>query len=89
MRFIESDSRAGSQLRSLLRMYDDCVRTGDGTRYKKNGSNTLEMMYHDDPDSDPSSKSPTFRMTSNGKPQHSLEQANQSLLRALASHRLL
>lgn len=35
MRFIEADTRAGSQLRTLLRAYDDCVRTGDGTRYKK------------------------------------------------------
>jgi hypothetical protein len=88
MRFIESDTRAGSQLRSLLRTYDDCVRTGDGTRYKKSGS-ALEMM--DDVESDPG-KSP-FRMlagnNNKSQQQHSLQQANQSLLRALASHRLL
>ena len=35
MRFIETDKRAGNQLRYLLRSYDDCVRTGDGARYKR------------------------------------------------------
>jgi hypothetical protein len=35
VRFIETDRRAWSQLRSLLKTYDDCVRTGDGTRYKR------------------------------------------------------
>ncbi|XP_057375367.1 uncharacterized protein LOC130696293 [Daphnia carinata] len=87
MRFIESDTKAGSQLRSLLRTYDDCVRTGDGARYKKSSS-VAEMMFNDDVDlvSDPNTSVP--RMIGVNK-QHSLQQANQSLLRALASHKLL
>ena len=35
MKFIETDPRAGNHLRYLLRSYDDCVRTGDGARYKR------------------------------------------------------
>lgn len=87
MRFIESDTKAGSQLRSLLRTYDDCVRTGDGARYKKSSS-VADMMFNDDADlvSDPNK--PVPRMIGVNK-QRSLQQANQSLLRALASHRLL
>lgn len=65
MRFIETDTRAGTQLRALLRTYDDCVRTGDGTRYKREGNE----MIHDDADS--------------ATRKHTLQQANQSLLRAL------
>lgn len=38
VRFIETDRSAWGQLRSLLRTYDDCVRTGDGTRYKRPSS---------------------------------------------------
>ena len=79
MRFIETDTRAGSQLRALLRTYDDCVRTGDGTRYKKSSAaDAVIEMYQDD--SDPSAT---------GK--RTLQQAHQSLLRALmtASHRPL
>lgn len=81
MRFIETDTRAGSQLRALLRTYDDCVRTGDGTRYKKSSSTTdggvIVEMYEDDAD------------PATGK--RTLQQANQSLLRALmaGNHRPL
>lgn len=70
MRFIEMDTRAGSQLRTLLRTYDDCVRTGDGARYKK--SSNGEMNYEQIDSS-----------TTNNGSQRSLQQANQSLLRAL------
>lgn len=88
MRFIESDTKAGSQLRTLLRTYDDCVRTGDGARYKKSSSPT-EMMFNEDTDlvNDPSKA--VASMIGVNKQQRSLQQANQSLLRALAGHRLL
>lgn len=74
MRFIEMDTRAGSQLRTLLRTYDDCVRTGDGTRYKKNSSPSSGSTETYSEESDPAI---------NTKKKHSLQQANQSLLRAL------
>lgn len=75
MRFIETDTRAGSQLRTLLRAYDDCVRTGDGTRYKKRGASAQyrEETYED--------------LISTNNIQPSMEQVNQSLLRALGDQR--
>jgi len=83
MRFIETDTKAGSQLRVLLRTYDDCVRTGDGARYKRMiAPSSLPDESSDDYDyASVVRKAPTGG--SNNK-HYTLSQVNESLLRALA-----
>ena len=73
---MESDTRAGSKLRVLLRTYDDCVITGDGARYKR-------MAPDYDYDGNISLTNNNNKIKHN--PYTTLSQVNESLLRALAN----
>ena len=86
MRFIETDTKAGSQLRVLLRTYDDCVRTGDGARYKRMIAPS-SLPDESSADYDDYATTSVVRKAATGgsnNKHYTLSQVNESLLRALA-----